>query len=503
MKLSELISSVNARSVHGPTDMDIDAIAYDSREVRSPNALFVAIPGASADGLSFVPSAVKNGARAILHGPVEEASRPAQSAGVTYIEVPEPRRALAELSAQFYRNPSRKLKLLGVTGTNGKTTTTYLIKHICDRAGVACGLLGTVSYQLGNGESLPSVRTTPESTDIQRFLMRVLEVRSKALAMEVSSHAIASQRIHGLEFDTAVFTNLSQDHLDFHGKMSDYFQAKADLFTKHLPAQKSKQGVAIVNFDDPYGTRLLDRLPKSQRITTYGYSVRADFRASNVEMSAKGSSFRLDAQGRSFLVKLPLIGKFNIYNSLAAIAATAAIGIPVRTSVNALRDAPPVPGRLQAVPNAPGFQVFVDYAHSDDALQNVLKTLRDLKPKRLIVVFGCGGNRDRAKRPLMAKAVEAHADFAFVTSDNPRREDPLRIIDDVVAGFLAKKFEVVPDRRRAIEQAVEVAQPGDIVLIAGKGHETYQELANEVIPFNDAEIAREAMDAVSRRILST
>lgn len=502
MKLSELLTSVDARSVHGPTDTEIEAIAYDSREIHSPNTLFVAIPGASADGLTFVPNAVKNGATVVVHGQVDPAHRPHHSTQVTYIEVPDTRRALAELSTKFYANPSRKLKLLGVTGTNGKTTTTYLIKHICDQAGLACGLLGTVSYQLGNGESMASVRTTPESTDLQRFLSRVIEVRSKAVAMEVSSHAIASQRIRGLEFDTAVFTNLTQDHLDFHGRMSDYFQAKADLFTKHLPAQKSKAGSAVVNFDDPYGSRLLDLLSMSLRTITYGYNVRADFRASNVAMGQNGTTFQLDAQNRSFLVRVPLIGKFNIYNSLAAIAATAAVGIPIRTSVNALRDSPSIPGRLQAIPHAPGFQVFVDYAHSDDALQNVLKTLRELKPRRLIVVFGCGGNRDRAKRPLMAKAVEAHADFAFITSDNPRREDPLRIIDDVAAGFVGKRFEIVPDRRRAIEQAIEGAEPGDIVLIAGKGHETYQELADETIPFNDAEIAQEVINTAARRILS-
>ncbi len=499
MKLRDLLSAIQVRSVHGSIEFEIRDVVYDSRQVQTAGTLFVAIPGVRTDGISFISEAIKRGAAAVVRG-ATKSGMPLGTGEVTEVEVADPRQALAELSARFYSHPSRALKVIGITGTNGKTTSSFIARHICESAGLPCGLFGTINYQLGNGTVLPSARTTPESADLQRLLAMVRDTGGKAASMEVSSHAITNRRILGLELDAAVFTNLSQDHLDFHGRMSDYFDAKASLFTGHLARQTSKRGTAIINIDDSHGSILAGRIGKSVPTITFGQNVRASFRASNINATVKGTTFQLAAHDRSYLVKLPLIGQFNVYNALAAVAACSAIGVPVRACVEALGSAPPVPGRLQAVPTALGFQVFVDYAHTDDALRNVLLALRELKPRRLVVVFGCGGDRDKLKRPLMAKAVESHADFAVVTSDNPRSEDPAEIIDDVVAGFKTKRFEVIVDRRQAIEFAIGNAEPGDLLLIAGKGHENYQELRNGTIPFDDIEVARGALAAKSAQL---
>jgi UDP-N-acetylmuramoyl-L-alanyl-D-glutamate--2,6-diaminopimelate ligase len=301
--------------------------------------------------------------------------------------------------------------------------------------------------------------------------------------------------VSGIEFDAAVFTNLTQDHLDFHGSMQSYFETKASLFTEHLPAQTKKKGVAVINIDDRYGAELYSRLPKTARVVTYGVGSRADFRASNFKTELAGSSFQLDAQERSYLVRLPLIGKFNIYNALAALAAAAAMGIQIRAAVLALATAPAVPGRVQLVPAKRNFQVYVDYAHTDDALNNVLRTLRDLNPNRLIVVFGCGGDRDRAKRPLMGRAAEQWCDYAIITSDNPRSEDPQAITREIEKGFQSRNYEIFLDRRAAIERAVSMAGARDIILIAGKGHENYQQFAHETLPFDDLLVAQAAIEA--------
>jgi UDP-N-acetylmuramoyl-L-alanyl-D-glutamate--2,6-diaminopimelate ligase len=300
------------------------------------------------------------------------------------------------------------------------------------------------------------------------------------------------ERVRDIEFDVAVFTNLTQDHLDYHLTMENYFEAKSRLFAG-LADQKKKKGRAVINLDDRYGVKLMEKC--TVPVLTYGLGARAEFRASNVKTDFSGSSYQLDARGKSFLVRLPLIGRFNVYNSLAAIAAASGLGIEVRTAVLALANAPSVPGRLEAVPAKRQFRVFVDYAHTDDALINVMKTLRELSPNRLIVVFGCGGNRDRAKRPKMAAAVDQLADWAILTSDNPRKEDPDAIIRDVQAGFRGSNYEIVSDRREAIFKAVSLAQARDIVLIAGKGHENYQEFADHTVPFDDVQIARQAVEA--------
>ena len=489
MQLKQLLSRVAVLGFEGPQDLDVRALCYDSRQA-GPGSLFVALRGAKSDGHQHLNQAVERGAAAVM----VETMPPELPASVACIHVRDTRQALAETAASFYRHPSLRLKVVGVTGTNGKTTTTFLLKHICERAMLRCGLVGTVRYEIGE-ETLPSAHTTPESLDLQALLAQMREAACKAVVMEVSSHALAQQRVNEIEFDAAVFTNLTQDHLDFHLDLASYFNTKASLFTEHLPAQTKKRGTAIVNLDDRYGQELLARLPKALPVLTYGVGSRADFRASNFKTELAGTSYQLDAQDRSFLVRLPLIGKFNIYNSLAALAAASALGLQLRGAVMALASAPPVPGRLELVGAKRNYQVYVDYAHTDDALHNVLRTLRDLNPNRLIVVFGCGGNRDRAKRPLMARAAEQWADHTIVTSDNPRGEEPEAIIRDIEKGFQKRGYEVVVDRQKAIERAVSLAQARDIVVIAGKGHEAYQQFAHETVPFDDARVAKAAIEA--------
>ena len=490
MQLSLLLSRVATREVRGAPDVEITSICYDSRQAQ-PGALFVAMPGDHTDGHAYLQAAVDRGAAAVV---VERWPEEPLAGFVPCVLVENSRVALAALAAFFYHQPALRLKLAGVTGTNGKTTTTYLLKHICERAVLRCGLIGTVRYEIAD-EVQPSPHTTPESLDTQELLARMRDAGCKAAVMEVSSHAIAQGRVLGLEFDAAVFTNLTQDHLDFHGDLQNYFETKASLFTQFLPAQLKKRAVAVINSDDRYGLELCSRLPKTTRLITYGVGNRADFRASNFKTELAGTSYQLDALDRSFLVRLPLIGKFNIYNSLAALGAATALGVPLRAAVLALATAPSVPGRLELVPAKRNFQVYVDYAHTDDALHNVLRTLRELNPHRLIVVFGCGGDRDRAKRPLMGRAAEQWSDHAIVTSDNPRTEDPAAIARDIEKGFQNQKYEVILDRRAAIERAIELAGSRDIVLIAGKGHEDYQEFATVTLPFDDVQVARAAIEA--------
>jgi UDP-N-acetylmuramoyl-L-alanyl-D-glutamate--2,6-diaminopimelate ligase len=486
MQLKHLLSALSVRQVQGPVDRAVEHVAYDSRRVQK-NAVFVALRGEKSDGHDFIDQAIEKGAVAVV------AERSEKHPRVTFIEVENTRIALADLGGAFYGFPATKLKMAGVTGTNGKTTTTFLIKHICEKAGVRCGLIGTVRYEIGE-RILPATRTTPESLDLQELLAQMRGAGCKAAAMEVSSHALAQERTRGLEWDVAVFTNLTQDHLDFHGTMENYFDAKAKLFTQLAAQQKKRKAIAVINSDDRYGVQLATRLEKKVPVVTYGMGARADFRASSYRMEFGGTSYQLDAKGKSYLVRIPLIGRFNVANSLAALAAANALGIGLREAIVSLGKSPQVPGRLEAVPARRQFQVFVDYAHTPDALLNVIKTLRELEPRRLIVVFGCGGDRDRQKRPLMAEVVDQNADRAIITSDNPRKEDPEAIIAEVAKGFRSNHYEKIVDRAAAITRAVELAQPRDVVLIAGKGHENYQEFADHTIPFDDMQMAKRAVE---------
>src|SRR6266516_592018 len=486
MLLKTLVPAIPIRKIIGTIDRPVESIAYDSRRVQR-NGMFVALRGEKSDGHQFIGQAIEKGASVIV---VEhEGSHPR----ATFLVVENTRAALADLSAAFYRYPARKLKLAAVTGTNGKTTTTFLTKHICEAAGLRCGLIGTVRYEIGE-RVLPAIRTTPESLDLVELLAQIRDAGCRAAAMEVSSHALAQDRTRGLEWNVAVFTNLTQDHLDFHGTMENYFHAKLKLFRGLADQKRKRKPVAIVNIDDRYGQQLLDKIDKRVAVVTYGMGTRANFRGSNYRAEFSGTCYQLDAHGKSYLVRLPLIGRFNVGNSVAALAAANALGINLRNAVLSLAKAPQVPGRLELVPARRQFQVFVDYAHTPDALGNVLKTLRELEPQRLIAVFGCGGDRDRQKRPLMAEMADRLADYSIITSDNPRKEDPNAIIAEVEKGFRSDRYEKMVDRTQAIDRAIALARPRDIVLIAGKGHENYQEFGDCTIPFDDIQVARRAID---------
>src|SRR5437870_12429373 len=486
MQLKTLLAATPVREIIGPTDRAVESIAYDSRRVQR-DGLFVALRGEKSDGHNFIGQAIEKGAAVIVAERAEKHPR------ATCVVVENTRSAMADLSARFFNFPARKLKLAAITGTNGKTTTTFLIKHICEKAGLRCGLIGTVRYEIGE-RVLPAARTTPESLDLQELLAQIANAGCRAAAMEVSSHALTQERVRGLEWDVAVFTNLTQDHLDYHGTMENYFESKAKLFTQLTQQQKKRKPVAVVNMDDRYGEQLLDKIDTKISVVTFGMGVRADFRASNDRMEFGGTSYQLDARGKSYLVRLPLIGRFNVTNSIGALAAAEALGVNVRSAVLSLGKAPQVPGRLELVPAKRQFQVFVDYAHTPDALGNVLKTLRELQPHRLITVFGCGGDRARQKRPLMAEMADRLADYSIITSDNPRKEDPSAIIAETEKGFRSNRYEKIVDRTEAINRAVALARPRDIVLVAGKGHENYQEFADYTIPFDDLQVARRAIE---------
>src|SRR5437879_3164048 len=447
--------AIPPRRVIGSLDREVESIAYDSRRVQG-NTLFVAIRGEKSDGHQFVDQAIEQGASVIV------AERETSSPRATCLVVDDSRSALPDLSAVFYGMPARNLKMAAVTGTNGKTTTTFLIKHICEKAGMRCGLLGTVRYEIGE-RVLPAARTTPESLDLQELLAQIANAACRAAAMEVSSHALAQERTRGIEWDVAVFTNLTQDHLDYHGTMENYFEAKAKMFKQLTLQGKKKKPVAIINSDDRYGRRLLEKIDKKVSVVTFGMVALADFRASNYRMEFGGTSYQLDARGKSYLIRVPLIGRFNVANSLAALAAANALGVGLREAVISLGKTPQVPGRLEAVPAKRQFQIYVDYAHTPDALLNVLKTLRELGPRRLIVVFGCGGNRDREKRPLMGQVVDQNADYAVITSDNPRKADPAKIIAQIEKGFRGNHFNRITDRTSAISSPTQNTQPPTIL----------------------------------------
>jgi UDP-N-acetylmuramoyl-L-alanyl-D-glutamate--2,6-diaminopimelate ligase len=457
----------------GAPDVDVSALAYSSRSVR-PGTLFFCVPGFKADGHAFAADAVERGAVALV------VERPL-GLGVPEVQVVDARAAMAEVAQRFYGDPTAELQVVGVTGTNGKTTTTFLVRSILEAAGVPTGLLGTVTSVVG-GRREEVVRTTPEAVELQGIFRRMLDAGDSAAVMEVSSHALQLHRVDGIHFAARVFTNLTQDHLDFHPTMEDYFAAKRLLFERD-------GGPAIVNVDDPYGRRLAEEIHGA---VTFGIeSPDADYRATEIEFDTNGSRFRLgDAR-----VEIPLPGQFNVSNALAAIAAARALDVPLDACIGALAAADRVPGRFEPVDEGQGFAVLVDYAHTPDSLENVLRAARGIASGRLHVVFGAGGDRDRAKRPLMGRAASAGADRVIVTSDNPRSEDPDAIVDEVLSGTDGDAEREV-DRRRAIQRAIETSAPGDVVVIAGKGHEQGQEFADgRKEPFDDVTVAREALRA--------
>lgn len=487
MKLNFLLDQLFRVRTFGPLDVEVTGLTADSRKA-GPGILFAALRGESSDGHDFIPQAIANGAAGIM----AETDVPTDYRG-TWITVKDTKAALAEAADAFFRKPSDRLPIVGVTGTNGKTTTCFLLQHIITSARGQCGLIGTVKYVVGEGVEEPASHTTPDSITLQRLLRTMVENHCTGAAIEVSSHALMQQRTHGIRFDAAIFTNLTQDHLDYHKTMEAYYDAKA-RFPEHLVLQGGgKKPALIVNTDDAAGRRMAREYEGKLRIVTYGMNVHADFRATQLTATMRGTTFTLEARGRSFLVRMPLIGKFNVYNALGALAAVWSMDLNLRQAVKSLEDAPQVPGRMESVSDNKPFRVFIDYAHTPDALENALRTLRDLSPRRIITVFGCGGDRDRTKRPRMGAVAEAGGSYTILTNDNPRSEDPEAILAEIKAGMRGETNEAIPDRRAAIERAISIAGGGDIVLIAGKGHESGQTVKGVVTPFDDVQVTRQIL----------
>jgi len=490
MRLVELIAGLPTDAVDGDPGVEIADLAYDSREA-GPGTLFFCVRGERTDGHEFASAAVERGAAALV-------AERALDLPVPQVVVADARAAMAPLAVRFWGDPSAELALAGITGTNGKTTTAFLLRGILEDAGRPTGLLGTVKRIVGGVEEEVE-RTTPEAIDLQRTFRRMRDGGDAACAMEVSSHALAYGRADGIHFAVKVFTNLTQDHLDFHSDMEDYFLAKRRLF---FAGGDSSPGTAVVNVDDPYGARLAAELRETEapHTTFSAEGGEASFRAVDVEFDAAGARFRCVSPAGAAPVEMALPGHFNVANALAAIASADALGVPAADACGSLSGAARVPGRFEPVDEGQDFAVLVDYAHTPDSLENVLRAARIVTAGRVICVFGCGGDRDREKRPLMGRIGAELSDLAVVTSDNPRSEDPAAIIAEILAGAGEDGVEVEPDRRAAIAIALEAADAGDTVVIAGKGHEQGQEFEDErKVPFDDREVAREELRSLRSR----
>ena len=489
MKLMRLMNAIEDYKIPAAEtalpDLDIRSLSYDSRQVQ-PGALFIALRGLKTSGAEFAADALARGAVAVV------ADQPAPPNGVPWVEVTDARAAMARLADEFYAHPSRAMSVVGITGTNGKTTTAYLLRSVFEAAGKKCGLLGTVTYSIGDSE-LPASRTTPEAPDVQRMFSQMVDAGCAACVMEVSSHALALRRVDETRFRAAVFTNLTRDHLDFHADMESYFSAKKRLFDM-LPAGAR----AVINLDDPRGEVL--RKTSSHPIT-YAITKAADVTPGPLSLTVHGLDFDVRTPAGPVHVASRLVGRPNVSNILATVATAVALDVPapaIEKGLTALRG---VPGRFEIVSSGDAdVVVVIDYAHTDDALRNLLETARPLAPRRMITVFGCGGDRDRTKRPLMGAVAARLSDMVVITSDNPRSEDPARIIDEIKRGVppASDRHDVsivtIVDRKEAIEFAVRKAEPGDLVLLVGKGHEKYQEIGGRVLPFDEAEIARAALE---------
>ncbi len=495
MTFQQVLEGVERLASRG--DPEILGIQYDSRGVQRGD-LFLAMRGETADGNRYIPEAIARGAVAV----VSDTAEAEPHFGVAWARVEHGRRALAGLCANFYRHPAARLALTGITGTNGKTTTSFLLESMLGASGRTSALIGTIEYHIGP-EVLRAPHTTPEALELNLIFEHALECLAGDVVMEVSSHALAQQRVWGLRFDVAVFTNLTRDHLDYHHDMEGYFAAKRSLFTG-CGAEPPR--VAVLNADDEHGARLVP-LSKSlgSEVVTFGLA-RGDVRAEGIEYGRLSTSFQLQSPAGKVRVVSPLVGRVNVSNILAAAAAAEARGCPLEVIPKGVASLASVPGRFQRVDCGQPFTVVVDYAHTDDALRNLTAQARDFvarsgKPGRVITLFGCGGDRDRAKRPLMGEAAGRGSDLVVLTSDNPRSEDPLAIMNDARIGLQRSgaRFESEPDRRTAIAQALSLAKSGDIVLIAGKGHEKVQVTAQGAASFDDVQVACEALEALGHR----
>ena len=501
MLLSEVVKITAPSSFKLMEDREILGLCYDSRQIVT-GGLFFALKGASSDGHRFIDAAVKAGAVAVV---LEDESRAPATA--TWFKVEDARVAMALVAGEYYGNPTQMLKTVGVTGTNGKTTTTYLIESVMEAAGIPTAVMGTVAYRFA-GKNIPAPHTTPESVELQKILREMTDMGAKGVAMEVSSHALEQHRVDACLFDVGIFTNLTREHLDYHGDMEGYFGAKARLFSELLdPVRGKKNCRAVINMDDPYGERMAEAAVCP--VISFGVENTADVRAEGVTFTADGITGALVTPQGSAGFASALVGRFNLANILGAVATGIALDFPLRKIVAGIESAKKVPGRLERVNNELGITVLVDYAHTGDALDNVLRTIRDVAEGRLITVFGCGGDRDPGKRPVMGALAARYSDLTIVTSDNPRTEDPHAIIAqivggirplgveefaaaDLIEGFAGKGYTVIESRSEAIKTAVNAARKGDILLLAGKGHEDYQIIGTEKHHFDDREEASRA-----------
>lgn len=485
MVLSDLLRAVAVSAIFGKTDREIAGIQYDSRKVKSGD-VFIAVKGDHVDGHDFIGNAIALGAAAVVVEDQTAIVRSTLDAGdITVIVVKQARPAMADLANAFYRFPSRRATMIGITGTNGKTTTTHIVRHFLSSTGTPTGLIGTIEYGFGNTMT-PATHTTPESVDLCRMIDGMIADGARAIVMEVSSHALALDRVRGFRFASAVFTNLTQDHLDFHQTMHEYANAKAELFRMLDP-----DAVAIVNADDE-ASALMERDTKA-RVVRYGIQAGADVRGDRIRFGLTGTEFRLGLHGHDYDVVSPYLGMFNVYNLLAGVAVAASVGVPPEDILKWIPSLPQVRGRLERIPLHNGAVAVVDYAHTPDALQRAIEAVRELVgvSGRVITVFGCGGDRDKTKRPLMGGIAAESSDEVFVTSDNPRTEDPAAIIRDILAGVPdVSRVHMIADRALAIQEALSLSRNGDLVLLAGKGHETYQIVGTQKFPFDDAALAR-------------
>jgi UDP-N-acetylmuramoyl-L-alanyl-D-glutamate--2,6-diaminopimelate ligase len=477
-KLKRLLKDLPPIDVIGSKEIEITGIASNSKLV-APGSLFIARRGVAFDGNRFIPEAIASGAVALLSDVFDP------SLAVTQLITPDVTAMEALLAAAFWQYPSKELTLVAITGTSGKTTTSYIVHHLFSHFGIRAGLIGTVAYIVGT-RRYEALNTTPDVVTNHRLLGEIVKGGDAACVMEVSSHALTQQRVAGIGFDTAIFTNLTHEHLDYHKTMEAYAQAKNILF-RSLGSEGKKDPLAILNAQDPW-TAHISQGTKAQ-VVTYAIDASADVIASHIVLGPYSTAFDMSYAGQTTAVMSPLVGRYNVANALAAAASFLARGYPLKEVAAGLSTVNTPPGRLERVQNALGLAIYVDYAHKEDALRKVLPALRESTKGKLITVFGCGGDRDREKRPLMARAVEELSDIAIVTTDNPRSEDPQSIINEICKGFSSSNYIVIPDRKEAIHKAVHMATPEDVILIAGKGHEKYQIFAHGTVPFDDCQIA--------------
>ncbi|MBI0578396.1 UDP-N-acetylmuramoyl-L-alanyl-D-glutamate--2,6-diaminopimelate ligase [Neobacillus cucumis] len=483
MKLQNLLEYLHSLVPYSGANPEISSIENDSRKVQK-GSLFICIKGYTVDGHDYAQAAVMNGAAAVLAEKILPLDVPV-------ILVKDTHRAMAVLADAYYGQPSKKMHLIGITGTNGKTTTSHLIEKIFADAGKKTGLIGTMYTKIGD-RTIETKNTTPDSLTLQKNFQQMVKANVDLAVMEVSSHALDMGRVHGCDYDVAVFTNLSQDHLDYHKTMEDYHRAKCLLFSQlGNTFEKSKPKFAILNADEP--ASVLFEKSTAAHVITYGINNHADIRAENIQMKSFGTSFELIINKERYPVKMQLLGKFNVYNVLASVSASIVSAVPITQIIQSIQSIKGVAGRFELVDKGQSFTIIVDYAHTPDSLENVLKTVRQFAQKKIFVVVGCGGDRDRTKRPLMAQIACKFATDPIFTSDNPRSEDPMAILNDMVSGVKGLSFEVIPDRKMAIKAAVERASEGDVILIAGKGHETYQIIGSKVYDFDDRLVAQDAL----------